>query len=516
MYSSRRVCQHEFLQHRKRPVATTSGTTPAAQDPERRSGREKTSNAGWEVSMKASLLGSRSIAGAVGMAVALAWPCLSVLGQEPGGAGIASSTQQALPKIPEPQPAAPEHLLGDWGGVRTYLRNLGINLDVDYTTESAGNPSGGLRQGVDYAHQIGVQFDVDWDKLAGIPGFSTHLAMVNRAGRNLSSDRIGDNVIQAQEIFGAGFDMLVHDVWFYGEEKLFDGRADAVFGRVFPGMDFAASPLYCNFMTLTICGHPRALTAEQGFIDWPQNTWGGRLRVRPTPDTYVMAGVYASQPFPGGGRSGFDWSSNHVTGAYYAAELAWEPMFGRDQLPGHYKIGVGYDTSDFDNNYADVNGNAFVLTGLPPRKRHGRTQAWVTFDQMLVRTGPALNDGLTMLGAYAHDSSENSLYEHFLWGGLLYSGFWKQRPHDQIGLGVTYYKVAPSLTHTESLEQEFGLAPTYVYGVQTHAMVFEANYNIAVYRGVYVQPELEYFLRPGGVSSVPSAFVIGLKTHIQL
>ena len=51
----------------------------------------------------------------------------------------------------------------------------------------------------------------------------------------------------------------------------------------FPGMDFAASPLYCNFMTLTICGHPHALTAEQAFIDWPQNTWGGRVRVRPPP-----------------------------------------------------------------------------------------------------------------------------------------------------------------------------------------------------------------------------------------
>ena len=26
--------------------------------------------------------------------------------------------------------------------------------------------------------------------------------------------------------------MAVHDVWFYGEEKLFDGRVDAVFGPV--------------------------------------------------------------------------------------------------------------------------------------------------------------------------------------------------------------------------------------------------------------------------------------------
>ena len=428
--------------------------------------------------------------------------------------GITPSQQEAQPKVPAPQPATPTHLLGDWDGLRTYLGHLGIDLSVDYTTESAGNVAGGLRRGVDYAHQIGIQLDVDWEKLAGLSGFSTHLAVVNRAGRNLSSDYIGDNVIQAQEIFGAGFDMAVHDIWLYGEEKLFNGRVDAVAGRVFPGMDFAASPLYCNFMTLTICGHPRALTAEQGFIDWPQNTWGGRVRVRPTSETYVMGGIYASQPFPSGGRSGFDWATNHITGAFYAAELGWEPVFGRDQLLGHYKIGAGYDTSNFADEFSDANGDAFVLSGLPPVGHRGRTQVWATFDQMLVRTGPTANSGLTVLGAYAHDSPDDSFYQHFVWLGMLYSGFWKQRPDDQIGLAFTYYKVSPALTRTQQLEQQFDLPPTYQYGVQDNAMVLEANYDIPVYPGIQLQPEFEYFVRPGGVSTVRNAVVLGLKTHV--
>jgi porin len=461
--------------------------------------------------MTALRCGSAVTLSAIGAALLAAW-AMPASAQQPGDQGSTPNTAAARLKTPEP--AAPEHLFGDWGGVRTYLGNLGIDLNVDYTTETAGNVSGGVRRGVDYAHQIGVQLDMDWEKLGGITGFSTHVAVVNRAGRNLSGDYIGDNVIQAQEIFGAGFDMAVHDVWFYGEQKLADGRIDAAFGRIFPGMDFAASPLYCNFMTLTICGHPRALTAEQGFIDWPQNTWGGRLRVRPTPETYVMAGAYASQPFPGGGRSGFDWGIHRITGAYYALELAWQPTFGADRLPGNYKVGVGYDTSSFADEYADANGNAFVLSGLPPGKSHGRTQVWFTFDQMLLRTGPELNQGLTVLGAYAHDSPDNSLYEHFVWVGALYSGFWRARPRDQIGVGVTYYKISPSLNRTEALENADGLPPTYAFGVQDHAMVFEVNYDIPVYRGIDVQPELEYFLRPGGVSAVPDAFVVGMKTHV--
>lgn len=448
---------------------------------------------------------------ATACALAIAIPGSRAVGQQQTNTGVdVTAGLQAA----QPAPAGPPHLFGDWGGLRTYLDTFGVNLSVDYTTETGANVAGGLRRGVDYAHQIGVQIDVDWEKLASIPGFSTHLAVINRAGRNLSSDYIGDRVLQAQEIYGAGFDMAVHDVWFYGQEKLFDDRVDAVFGRVFPGMDFAASPLYCSFMTLTICGHPRALTNEQGFIDWPQNTWGGRVRVRPSAETYVMAGVYASQPFPGGGRSGFDWSTNRITGAFYAAELGWEPVLGRDRLPGHYKVGAGYDTSNFPDNLTDATGDAFVLTGAPPATRGSRTQFWVTFDQLLFRTGPAPNNGLTLLGAYAHDSPDTSLYQHFVWLGMLYSGFWRQRPDDQIGLAFTYYQVSPSLTRAESLEQQFGLPPTYPFGVQSHAMVLEANYNIPVYPGIQLQPEIEYFVRPGGVSSVSNAVVIGLKTHI--
>ena len=81
-------------------------------------------------------------------------------------------------------------------------------------------------------------------------------------------------------------------------------------------------------------------------------------------------------------------------------------------------------------------------------------------------------------------------------------------------LAFTYYQVSPSLTSTERLEQAFGLPPTYQFGVQTHAMVLEANYSIPVHPGIQIQPEFEWFVRPGGVSTVPDAVVLGLKTHV--
>lgn len=431
------------------------------------------------------------------------------------GTGLGPSQEEAQPLVPVPPPPVGDHLFGDWWGVRSDLRNMGIVLNFDYTSETASNISGGLRTGTDYAHQLSAGADIDWDKIAGLTGFSTHTVLVERAGRNASNDYIGDHVLQAQEIYGAGFGQAAHLVYMYGEEKLLDGRIDIAAGRFFPGVDFAASPLYCNFMTLTICGHPRALTSTQGFIDWPQNTWGGRIRVRPTAETYVMVGGFESQPFPGGGRSGFDFSSSKVTGATIPVELAWEPVFGPNQLLGHYKLGYVYDTSSFNDSFADNNDASFVLSGLAPRKDQGRSSFYATFDQMLIRTGPAQNQGLTILGAFDHNDPGTSLFRNFIWTGLLYSGFWPARPNDQIGLAYTWYQVSNNLTRTEEVEQQFGLPPTYAFGIQNTAGVIEANYNFPVYRGVQLQPEFEYFMRPGGVTTVHDAAVLGIKVHVS-
>jgi len=113
---------------------------------------------------------SRAVARALAIAIGLAGPTFPVYAQQSSDAvdNSTPSPQAAQSKRQELPTVTPQHLFGDWGGVRTYLGDYGINLNLDFTTETAGNPTGGLRQGVDYAHQIGLQLDMDWQKLAGI------------------------------------------------------------------------------------------------------------------------------------------------------------------------------------------------------------------------------------------------------------------------------------------------------------------------------------------------------------
>ena len=411
-----------------------------------------------------------------------------------------------------------ETVFGNWGGTRSYLHNLGIEVLIDGITEFAGNVSGGAKQGASFANQVGLENDINWQTLAGIYGLSTHVVIVGRSGNN-TSRLFGDNIIPVQEIYGAGGNVVAHLVYAYAEENLLNGRLSIAAGRFPVSIDFAASPIYCNFMNNDLCGNPKALPGDIGFSSYPDNVWASRVRVWPTLTTYIQFGAYEVNryiyTYPRF-RSGWNWGTDGGTGAYFPVEVSWLPRLGPEQMPGHYKIGFGYDTSNYPDVFADASGNAAVLTGRSFRSDHGRSQIWALFDQMLLRQGKGDLDGVTLFGGFIHNETQNSAYaeEYFL--GLLDSGFWKARPQDTIGLLFGYNTVSGRLGKTQALEQELGLpiAGTAVPGIQTHEMILEANYDIHVYRGVNFQPEFQYVFRPNAQGNIKDAAVLGFKAHI--
>ena len=135
-----------------------------------------------------------------------------------------------------------EHLLGDLGGIRTDLESRGIYLRLSATAEFAGNVSGGVKQGATSANQVAFSADIDWQRLAGVTGLSTHLILVNRSSGN-DSRLFGDNVSPVQEIYSTGGGVAVHLGSAYAEEVLFDGRLDLPGGWMNVENDLASSPL---------------------------------------------------------------------------------------------------------------------------------------------------------------------------------------------------------------------------------------------------------------------------------
>jgi porin len=433
------------------------------------------------------------------------------------GANNGPSPQLVMQPVETETPAyvAPqvEHLFGDLGGVRTNLENLGIYLRLNAIAEFAGN-TGGAQQGATSANQIGFSADIDWQRLAGITGFSTHVIFVNRSGAN-DSHLFGDNVSPVQEIFGAGGNVAVHLVSAYGEETLLGGRLDIAGGWMNVENDFASSSLYCNYMNNALCGDPKALPGgDIGHSAYPDAVWAGRIRVRPTSDTYVVAGVYEVNQdlYSNADRSGFEFSMPRASGVYLPIQIGYEPKLGQDQMPGHYVAGFGYDTSRFTSFSSALPASA----GVPVSSHNGNTQVWALVDQMLLRNGSGDQDGIIALGGFIDNNADNSAYAQQYFAGLLDYGFWRARPQDGIGVLFTYFAMSGALGKVQAQQLELGIpVSNSATGIQTNEMIFEANYNIHVYRGVDFRPEFQYVIRPNAQTNIRNAAVFGFKASVE-
>jgi porin len=410
-------------------------------------------------------------------------------------------------------PPPVEYLLGDFGGSRTDLENRGIYLRLSATAEFAGN-TGGVQQGATSANQIAVSADFDWQRLAGLTGLSTHVILVNRSGAN-DSHLFGDNVSPVQEIFGAGGNVAAHLVSAYAEETLFDRRLDVAAGWMNVENDFASSPLYCNYMNNALCGDPKALPGgDIGHSAFPDAVWGGRIRGRPTLDTYIVTGVYeVNQGLYGdAARTGFEFGVPQEKGAYIPVQLGYEPKLGKDRMPGHYVVGFGYDTRTFSSFSSALPASA----GVPVSSHNGNTQFWVLVDQMLVRNGNGDQDGIIALSGVVSNNADNSPYAQQYYAGLLDRGVWRARPEDAVGLLFTYFAMSGPLGKVQAEESELGIPiSNQATGVQTNEMIVEANYNIHVYRGVDFRPEFQYVIRPNAQSTIHNAAVFGFKANVQ-
>ena len=259
----------------------------------------------------------------------------------PAGSGPVASTGFATgpaEQVAQPgigalfgSPFPSEHLFGNWDGARTWLQDRGVDVSLDYLTENGGNITGGRREGFRTSGQVGLELDLDLDKLLGWQGAALHSITVNREGRNVSADLIGDDLATVQEIYGGGGNVVAHLVYAYLEQELLKGRVDLAAGWQPVGTYFASSPLYCDFMNVLFCGNPHPLPNYPTEDDWPQATFGAQARIIAAREFYLQLGAFSVDPdfgTGGGGQSGFAWADSRKSGVSIPVEIGWVPRVG--------------------------------------------------------------------------------------------------------------------------------------------------------------------------------------------
>jgi porin len=398
-------------------------------------------------------------------------------------------------------------MTGNWGGERTSLRDAGIDLRAHFTTESAGNPYGGNYQAVRYTQQIDFGAGFDLDRLISIHDGKIQVTFTDRVGSSLSADALG-NQFAVQELYGAGQNFRLAEMNY--QQDFLKHKVTIELGWSPIGDSFAGLPYFCNFQNGVICGHASAMTTDSGAHNFPTAEWGARINVSPTPDFYVTAGLYQVSPNEDDADNGFNLSFRS-TGAFVPIELGWLPGQGSGKLPGVYKIGGYYNSSETPDLFKDVNGHPAGLTGEPLEMHNGRWGGYIMADQMVFREESRSNRGLTLGALVTVGDPDTAKYSYFWVIGGHYQGTFRRRDNDVVSFMIAYARTNSRLTQ---YQQDLNIVAPGSVGIQTYESIAEIDYGLQLKRWLKIRPNLQYVINPGGTGKIPNPFVIGLYTQV--
>lgn len=400
-------------------------------------------------------------------------------------------------------------LLGDWGGERSRLAERGVSFNVGYGTELAHNVSGGTRHLTRYTDQWTFGTTLDLDKRWSWHGGTFQFTMTDRNGKDLGADAgIGNNQL-IQEVYGRGQTWHLTQLWL--NQTLLDDRLEAKFGRLTMSEDFFS--FSCFFQNLTFCSAQPGNLVGDYWVNWPTSRWGARLKYHTSPDSYVQFGVYQDSPkyvddryarhngwaptIPGG-----------TTGALMPLEAGWQPRW--KGLPGVYMAGLWYNTSDGDDLYLDVNRNPRGLTGLDALQHNGQYGGYFSLQQQV--SGVADGRGATLFLNFTQADRNTAHLDRQLTLGVLLREPVEGRTNDTVGVAV-------GATHNngrfaDAVNQNNVRTGQNVIAGRSYEYVGEVYYSWVPAPWVFLRPNLQYILHPGGTTRNRNAFVIGLKASL--
>lgn len=403
-----------------------------------------------------------------------------------------------------------DHFFGDWCGYRTELEAGGIKPTLTFVSDMLGNPVGGMRRGFTEADNLGFSALFDLEKLYCVEGGSFLFSMSQRSGANLSAIDIG-NTFTTQQVFG-GSTFKVVDMGY--KQKLWDDDVEFQIGRIAAGDDFLVSPYNYVFVQNGFCGNPVGIFFNSpGMNSYPNATWGSLLKVRPTERTYVMGGIYnGDATIRDPDNHGLDMSLDGpafviVEGAYQTNQRK-----GDDGLPGNYKIGSWFDGNDFPDLSTQALATANPGSGLVVPMHQGNYGFYGLFDQGLVRFSgreePILRGWGVVASAIISPDQTLSQMPYFVNAGVVARGLDPDRPRDVAALGILFGEFSNDLRSGQRDAQQFD--PT--IGVQDHETALEGTYIFRYMNGAYfIQPDMQYIIRPGGTGQIPNALVMGAQ-----
>ncbi len=404
---------------------------------------------------------------------------------------------------------------GDWWGTRNWLdEQKGVEFSGTYTTDLAGNPVGGMQQGFTYTDNIAFGVKLDLEKIIEWRGATFTIAATDRNGDSLSQDFVG-NQFTVQQIYG-GQTIILTDLHLV--QKFWNDKAEVKVGRFSSGDDFASSPIYWLYMNNGIDGNPQALPVNASFSAYPWASWASRLRVDPSPQWNAQLGIYqVSNRTFSRSLNGLSMGFEPTDGVMFVGQLGWTPEFfprpvekqpaevgqlpvdetegNMRGLPGHFWFGGYYST-----------WSAYPQFGSAQTAGRAYGFYWHA-DQMIWQEAPGSDQGMTLWTAFVLSPQENISKLPFQWNaGAVYRGLFPSREQDAAVFGLAYGQFSNAYSSAGG---------AYQGNPAIYELALEWGYRVQLNRFFYIQPDLQYIIRPGGTGHIPDAFVLGAQIGVS-
>jgi porin len=417
-------------------------------------------------------------------------------------------------------------LLGDIGGLRSWLGKYGVTLEATETSEYLANLRGGLKTGGTYDGLTTVTLGVDTQKAFGLEGGTFNVSALQIHGRNLSENNLGTlntaSGIEAQDT------TRLWELWY--QQSFLNKRVDVKVGQQSIDQEFMVSQ-YASIFVNTMFGWPGLPSYDMpsGGPAYPLAALGARVRGQITPSLTALAGVYDGDPLGNDPDTLTGANFNTHNGALYIGELQYSinqpgdgemvsnPNIG---LPGTYKIGVWYNNERFNDLHLDNLGGSLASmnsTGVP-LSHDGDYSFYAVADQMVWRPDPDEPRSIGVFARVMGAPGDRNLVGVSANAGIVMKAPFKGRDNDSVGIGLAYIKIGNAAHDLDLDNRELSGGP---YGVRTSETAVEATYQYQVTPWWVVQGDAQYTFNAGAgqnpndpTQPLRNTFVIGVRTNI--
>lgn len=455
-----------------------------------------------------------------------------------------------------------DYLLGDWGGLRTKLRDEhGVDFEFLYVASVPMAVGGGLQSGSVYEGALLMMLNVDTAKLGLWKNGSFRVSSLGiHNGDEFAANYVGD--LNKTSLLDFPDTFRLWELWY--EHKFFDGKLAVKAGQLDIGLDFILPEYYTSIgqvsflnqtfffptMAFNVYDQPYFPAGQHALAATPYAAPGVRVRFDFCPKFYAQAGVYDGNPDRGFSGTDFELRSNEGALSYF--ELGYRHNQGKEDpgLPGNFKLGAWYHTDDFYQQYdgtfvafdtlsagvPDFGGyklsELLAANSLPvpgaftdPRTDGGNYGLYFLADHVLWREQGAddpARQGLVGFFRAAYAPPDRNLAELGIDGGLVYKGLIPTRDWDTLGVAFSYLQISEDVRAAQ--DDLRGILELLAPGAGAmlpkadYEAVLEVNYKAQLTAWAAVNLSLQRVFHPGGrlANATPDAWVFIVQTTLRL